>query len=280
MTLRMDPGSTGARPRRPVPPMVVSRRTLATAPPCDSKLRLVSRAHPAVGSPLDTTIITLSDAARPTGLGLVFPVGSSTGRAFVCDPVNHRINVVGERLQPLFSFGGLGSGAGQFREPSDVTIVSAYSGSPEAVEQATVLAVADCGNDRVQLFELDGAFIGVLEGSRRADEDVTDWWTDRAGAPLFRLKPIPALPEPSRLEWRPPFLDVVTKGEQTVSLNLEWALLPEFDVWLEFAPEPTLRDALSHFVAEPYRTQIPEYCLRQIAERLHGPADYSPARRA
>src|SRR6185436_6715353 len=38
------------------------------------------------------------------------------GRVFTCDPVNHQIDVSDTSLRPLFSFGGFGSGPGQFNQ--------------------------------------------------------------------------------------------------------------------------------------------------------------------
>jgi hypothetical protein len=104
-----------------------------------------------------------------------------------------------------FAFGGRGSGPGQFDTPLDVVLVAPeFHGealSPDAPE-ATWLAVADYGNRRVQIFELNGCFVGTV-----AESDGVDFG------------------RPCRLTWRAPMLVVDSvDGAQTV-LHLTAALL-------------------------------------------------------
>lgn len=66
------------------------------------------------------------------------------GTIFVADTGNHRICVFSADGEPLRQWGGLGSAAGRFHTPRGL----ALSGNR--------LAVADEGNQRVQLFDLEG----------------------------------------------------------------------------------------------------------------------------
>jgi hypothetical protein len=206
----------------------------------------------------------VADEDRPQGFAIMWSDDRS-GRAYLCDPINHCIDVVDERARPLFSFGGVGSLRGQFHEPADVAIVSVDpSGAMD--EDSAILAVADCGNHRVQFFELDGAPLVSLD--TRSSERALSGWPSRSGWPFFRLAATPHLVQPSRLVWRPPFLDVTTAGGAIVRLNVLSALMPDFNDWLLTTGSGTLRQALNHFLQEPYRDEIPGSCLQRIAERL------------
>ena len=114
----------------------------------------------------------------------------STGErlTYGCEPDLHRIAVRDSRGFLRFAFGGQGSGPGQFDTPLDVVLVAPEfqgEGLPHDTAEAAWLAVADYGNRRVQILELDGCFVGSLD--------------DSSGAPSGR---------PCRLEWRAPTLVV------------------------------------------------------------------------
>jgi hypothetical protein len=198
------------------------------------------------------------------------------GRAYMCDVVNHTIDVTDLSARPLFSFGGRGSAPAQFEDPSDCVIVTADPAGEGATGDPAMLAVADRGNDRVQFFELDGALLGLIESSARPG--ALKGWPARSGWPFFRVAPIPPLVLPSRLDWRPPFLDVTTSGATSgatsgsapVRVDLSTALLQDFETWLQFAPPSTLTLALEHFSAELRLGEIPDAYLWRMAERLRG----------
>jgi hypothetical protein len=131
----------------------------------------------------------------------------STGErlTYRCEPHLHRITVRDSRGILRFAFGGLGSGLGQFDTPLDVVLVAPeFQGEglrPDAPESAW-LAVADYGNRRVQIFELDGCFVGTV--------------ADANGA---------GFGPPCRLVWRAPMLAVEgVDGARTV-VHLTAALL-------------------------------------------------------
>jgi hypothetical protein len=189
---------------------------------------------------------------------------------YLCDPIAHLIHVLDECHRPMFSFGGFGSGEGQLDTPTDVAVVWIDPVDSALAADFPVLAVADRGNHRVQLFELDGAPIGVL-GDRNADAP-RGHWAPRTGWPLFRLGSLPPIPFPSRLTWRSPYLDVVCLGAIVVRIDLAAALLPDFSVWIGDAPLSALRQAFRRFTADPNRAEIPDWCLFEIVERLQPPS--------
>ena len=92
-------------------------------------------------------------------------------------PPHHRARQPTDRLR--FGFGGRGSGPGQFDTPLDVVFVAPEfqgEGLPDDAPEAAWLAVADYGNRRVQIFDLDGCFVGAV-----ADSDETPNPARRAG---------------------------------------------------------------------------------------------------
>jgi hypothetical protein len=160
-------------------------------------------------------------------------------------------------------------GLGQLDTPTDVAVVrlakADHADSQDSSVDADLLVVADRGNHRLQLFELDGAVIGEIGGHAGA------WTKGRfpgpAGSPFFRIGDIPPLPFPSRLEWRAPYLDVACAAT-VIRVDLAEVLLPEFNVWIAEASRAELRLAFLRFANEPNRADIPESCLSAIAERL------------
>jgi len=210
------------------------------------------------------------EQSRPTGVAFVGSEDHPRGRLYICDPDTHTVDVLDETSQPLFSFGGLGSGPGQFDTPTDIAVVRVdAAGAHGGAVDAALLVVADRGNHRLQVFELDGAFVGEIGGHAGA------WTSGRvptaAGSPFFRLGDVPPLPFPSRLDWRAPYLDVTCPG--TVSrIDLGIALLPDFTNWIANAPPAELRLAFLRFVTEPDRDGVSEVCVYEILERLQPPS--------
>lgn len=75
-------------------------------------------------------------------------VSPNTGRIYVSDQYNYRIQVLSPEGQPLFAFGERGSALGQLREPIGVE-----------VDEYENIYVADSQNSRVQAFDKDGNFL-------------------------------------------------------------------------------------------------------------------------
>jgi|SRR5579862_1770420 len=184
-------------------------------------------------------------------------------RTYLCDEESHTIHVLDEQCRPVFSFGGFGSGLGQFDTPAEAAVI--WTSDPSAPAfGAEILVVADRGNHRIQLFETDGAVIGAIGGTDAPDAG--DRPSPRAAWPFFRLDDGPSLPLPTRIEWRAPYLEVTCGDDQVVRVDLAVALLPDFATWLECASPLELRQAFDRFMTGS--TGVPDWCLYEIAERL------------
>jgi hypothetical protein len=246
-----------------------SARVLRLTPsPRHAAARPAARRHGALSARGLAT--SPSDQARPRGVALIASPELRGGRAYLCEPDGHRIDVLDQDYRPLFSFGGRGSALGLLESPSDLAIVW-LDGAPPAdrTAETAVLVVADRGNHRIQLFELNGAPICAIGG--RAGTPSPNRWPMRSGWPFFRLVDPPALACPSRLEWHAPYLDVECAGGAMVRLDLAAALLPDFRTWIREAPARVLRQAFRRFAANPPRAEVPAGCLMQIMERLQSP---------
>jgi len=141
----------------------------AAAPAADAgstpglALRLVASATVIV---LDVALVPQAcDQNRPTGATFVAEADCPGGRIYICDPKTHTIDVLDRKGRPLFSFGGFGSRLGQLDTPTDVAVIrlDTADSSGETID-AGLLIVADQGNHRLQLFELDGVAIGEIGG--------------------------------------------------------------------------------------------------------------------
>lgn len=131
-----------------------------------------------------------------------------TGRfyRYTCDTLLHRILVTDEDGQLVRAFGGFGRQPGQLDTPLDAVFVRPeFAGERLPVDspEAMWLAVADYGNRRVQVFEVEGALVGeaVLDTS-----DGGRW-------------------APTRLAWRSPLLQVEGIEGALVTVHLSAALL-------------------------------------------------------
>lgn len=132
----------------------------------------------------------------------------STGRElwYRCDTYGHRIVVTDAAGEIVRVFGGFGRKAGALDTPLDLVFVRPeFAGERLPIDTADAiwLAVADYGNRRVQLFELDGAIVGdvAVDGA-----DGMPW-------------------PPTRLAWRSPILEVEGLEGAKASLHLSAALL-------------------------------------------------------
>jgi hypothetical protein len=125
---------------------------------------------------------------------------------FRCDTLGHQVVVSDDHGQILRTFGGHGRTAGLLDTPLDVVFVRpefARERLPVDSPDALWLAVADYGNRRVQVFDLEGVAVGE---ARPEAPDGTPW-------------------APTRLTWRSPRLVVEGIEGATVSLHLSAALL-------------------------------------------------------
>ncbi len=196
----------------------------------------------------------------PRGLAVVPGATTAATRVFVCDSWNHRIQVLDGDGRLQFAFGGHGRGDAQFDEPSDIAIVRPqFAGEPTSITGPDLLlAVADSGNCRVQVLELDGAFVAAFGSGDAPSDGVTPGFT-REGWPFFCGGTQPYLPLPSRLAWRSPYLDVSCADGRIVRVDLALALLPDFEGWRHGAPAPALgaaERALAGLDASPVAPRV------------------------
>jgi hypothetical protein len=123
-----------------------------------------------------------------------------------CDASLHRVVVSDPGGNVMIAFGGFGRQPGAFDTPIAATLVMPdFFGEPELDSDDVMpwLAVADYGNRRVQIFELDGSLVGVI------DEDVLG---EVAGRPCG-------------LVWNNPVLEVEGVDGGKARLHLGAALL-------------------------------------------------------
>jgi hypothetical protein len=201
---------------------------------------------------------------------VTIPSGPGTrSRTYVCNAERHCIDVFEDDDDLLFSFGELGNGAGQFNDPGDVAVVflRPRAGTPgSTLPSGQFVVVADRGNHRLQLFALDGKLITTIDPwlgrMRRVDLD------DRSGWPFFRVNPLPQMVLPSVLEWRAPFLTVTGGDGSVVVVDLELALLPDFQTWLNTTPSVVVRDALDASLRPSTHDHIPEMDLWAVDSRV------------
>ena len=132
---------------------------------------------------------------------------------FRCDPATHRVVVNDDTGQVMFAFGGHGSQPGAFDTPIDAALVKPeFFGEPrfgdvepgnDVDDIQPWIAVADYGNRRVQVFELDGALVGIIDGDLLGDESC----------------------RPCGLRWRDPVLEVEGVDGSRTRLHLGAAML-------------------------------------------------------
>jgi hypothetical protein len=170
------------------------------------------------------------------------------GRSFACCPETDQIAVIDAIGGLCEVFGEPGAGPGQFHQPSHVIVVSPrFEGEDAQVEGIALVAVADRGNNRVQIFEPEGQLVAIIGASAGSNEIVTEWRDARAGWPFFRVGGDPRLDAPVRLEWADPLLVVVGADGSRTPIDLAAALLPSFEAWLTTASRPMLAAAHHHF---------------------------------
>lgn len=164
----------------------------------------------------DTAAITLPERFRPDGVAMLLgPNGF--GCVFLCDRKNHFIDVVDQYARPLFSFGGYGEGPGQFNDPCDIVAVPPTDHLLFTIEQALV-AVADRGNGRVQVFDGSGTLVAILTPGGPVLGQ-----TRSSAPPVIRT---PAFAKLSRLVWAAPYLVIADSDRRVVRVDLGLALSP------------------------------------------------------
>ena len=121
------------------------------------------------------------------------------------DAETHRVTIHDDFDRLVFAFGGRGSGPAALDTPLDLTFVRpTFSGEqlPPTGPDAVWLAVADYGNRRLQIFELDGAHVGAV--------DLTDQ---------------PGIGAPCGLKWSSPVLEIEGVEGVRARIYLSAALL-------------------------------------------------------
>jgi predicted membrane-bound mannosyltransferase/streptogramin lyase len=99
------------------------------------------------GKLLANTIEAMQGSGRTRMFGPRGIAVNSRGEVFVTDTGNRYVRVFDRDLQPLFSWGGVGGGPGQFNEPVGI-----------AIDDKDRVYVADTGNGRIQRFSAKGEF--------------------------------------------------------------------------------------------------------------------------
>jgi hypothetical protein len=218
--------------------------TSAVERPDDRDIRDTPMAQALVLVTTDTEApVTARRAPRPAPAPAV-----PNGRSFACCPQTDQIAVIDSLGRLCEVFGEAGAGPGQFDQPSHVIVVSPrFEGEDAQVEGIALVAVADRGNNRVQIFEPEGQLVAIIGAPADSTETATEWRDARAGWPFFRVGGDPRLEAPVRLEWADPLLVVVGADGSRTPIDLAAALLPSFDAWLATASRPMLAAAHHHF---------------------------------
>lgn len=144
---------------------------------------------------------------HPTpGMSTIFFASTGVHLRYRCDPVGHQIVVSDESGAVVRTFGGFGRKAGALDTPLDLVFVRPeFAGErlPMDAGDTVWVAVADYGNRRVQVFELDGRPVGEVSLDA---PDGTPW-------------------VPTGLAWRSPVLEVEGLDGARTAVHLSAALL-------------------------------------------------------
>ncbi len=136
---------------------------------------------------------------------ILFPT-SGVHLLYQCDTLAHRVVVTDDAGRVVRAFGGYGRTSGCLDTPLDLVFVQPqFAGEhvPTDSADAVWVAVADYGNRRIQVFELDGTVVGELH------VDGTDGlrWP------------------PTGLSWRGPVLEILGIEGARTAVHLSAALL-------------------------------------------------------
>jgi len=104
----------------------------------------------------------------------------AVGNIYVTDPVYHRVNVFDSTYNFTRTIGKPGAGEGTLRSPTDTEIMVGSGGQTE-------IFIADQGNYRVQVFDVNGNWLRSLTFGGIAGQNC-NWWTgicEVPGTPPF-----------------------------------------------------------------------------------------------
>jgi len=140
------------------------------------------------------------------GSGSIFFPKTGVHLLYQCDTQAHRVVVTDDAGRVVRAFGGYGRKAGCLDTPLDLVFVRpqfAGESLPSDSADAVWVAVADYGNRRIQVFELDGTVVGELHVD---GPDGSRW-------------------PPTGLSWRGPVLEILGIEGARTSVHLSAALL-------------------------------------------------------
>lgn len=140
------------------------------------------------------------------GRGSIFFPASGAHFVYQCDTLAHRVVVSDDRGRVVRAFGGYGRKPGCLNTPLDLVFVQPqFAGEqlPSDSADTVWIAVADYGNRRVQVFELDGTLVGELS----VDCSDGQRWP------------------PTGLSWRGPVLEILGIEGARTAVHLSAALL-------------------------------------------------------
>lgn len=201
----------------------------------------------------------------PGGLAILAHGRPEETRLFVADTGNHRIQIFDGLGRPIVAFGAEGSRAGQFRRPSAITLARPdlpWEESTDDASIACVLVVADEGNDRLQVFDLDGAWLATIDGE---PDGAPTPVLAAMGWPYFRVAAPGVATAPSHVTWRAPWLLVSGRKKRARRIDLAGAMLPALDEWLATAPEAERARARRYFALLRHHPRaLPQPVARQI----------------
>jgi DNA-binding beta-propeller fold protein YncE len=278
-----DEETSGAPPRLGIYQATIAdlREPAAVAFAADGKL-LVVEAHADSVGVFDANGARLATfGRRGSGEGeLLDPHGVAvadwSGEVFVADSGNHRVVVFGFDGSFRGSFGAYGTAAGELRDPRGIAVAK------------DVVAVADTGNDRIQLFALSGAPLAAVSDGLLHPSDVafdatgqvhvTDTFDHRVATLGASLEPLRTFGDfgphpgffaaPQGLAYHAGELYVVDSDNHRVQvfdvdgkLQYEWglhALLPrEGEGHLHYPSDVAIaRDGSLAAVAEPFEDRV------------------------
>ncbi len=140
------------------------------------------------------------------GMSTIFFAATGLHLRYRCDPLGHQVVVTDETGVVVRVLGGFGRAAGGLDTPLDVVFVRPeFAGEHLPVDSADAVwvAVADYGNRRIQVYELDGTIVGefAVDGPGGAP------WT------------------PTGLSWRSPVLEIEGIEGAKTAVHLSAALL-------------------------------------------------------
>ena len=153
------------------------------------------------------------------GMSTIFFPSTGLRLRFRCDPIGHRIVVTDDSDAVVRVFGGFGRRIGALDSPLDVVFVRPeFAGERLPVDSADAVwvAVADYGNRRIQVFELDGSSVGQFSIDA---PDGTPW-------------------TPTGLVWRSPVLEVEGLDGARTAVHLSAALLAGAGTGADNRPRP------------------------------------------